>query len=416
MPRIENIIKFIFLVFIYSFPLGKLVGINSVSIIVLASIALFDLVPSIKQLDKSRLLLLSMPAILFIGYGISGLFSDNIHEGFFSLQVKLSLIVMPLIFISERIRLSIGRDLVFKHFVIAMALVMAYCISFNVIVRYWDIDNPFVKFRLWKDFGSTFANPTKTQSIYVGYFGSLALLIVIFQLFKSAEHKIFYLITGAVILLGLTLNGAKMATIAFVLLSMLQYILLINKRRRLIGIIGIAVLTCLMAGFASQNTYLKSRFSELAPSNWKIPMRGQDQNSVRLRLAILSCSADLLKEHWVKGIPAGDLQQKLNECYISKNYHEELVNFSFDNHNQYLNTWLSLGITGFIVLLTMLFGAIIYAIRNKDIMLLSFMILILLSFLTENIFSTQKGIVFFSFFYCLLIVTGFAKKPEPINL
>lgn len=418
MPKIASIIKFVFLVFIYTLPLDKLVGINSMSIIVLAVIALFDFIPSLKQTVKSKLILISIPALLFIGYGISGIFSHDIQSGIDSLQVKLSLLIMPLIFISQRIRSGIDRHFIFTHFISIMAVVMFYCLGFNFIVRYLHIANPYIinDYMPWEYFSFTFANPTGTQSIYLGYFCSFALLLVIYQLFQPETKKTFYILTGVLLLTGLVMNGAKMASIAFILLGTLECILLISKQKRIIAVSGIAVITCMVIIFASQNPYLKNRFSELAPSNWKIPMKGETQNSVSLRFAILDCGFSLLKENWLLGIPAGDLQSEMNHCYLSNNYHEELAKFSFDNHNQFLNTWISLGIAGFVLLIAMFVGSLMHALKNKDVALVLFVTLIFLSFLPENMLCTQKGVVFFSFFYCLLLMVKASIKNQQTNL
>lgn len=72
-------------------------------------------------------------------------------------------------------------------------------------------------------------------------------------------------------------------------------------------------------------------------------------------------------------------------------------------HNQYVQNFAELGIFGFIILLLILIVNIKKAYNSKDFVHFAFAILMISLFLTESFLWRQRGVVFFTVMYCLLI-------------
>jgi hypothetical protein len=70
-------------------------------------------------------------------------------------------------------------------------------------------------------------------------------------------------------------------------------------------------------------------------------------------------------------------------------------------HNQYIESFADLGILGLILVLAMHFFNVKNAIRNKDFVHIAFAILMIALFLTESFLWRQRGVVYFTIFYCL---------------
>lgn len=70
-------------------------------------------------------------------------------------------------------------------------------------------------------------------------------------------------------------------------------------------------------------------------------------------------------------------------------------------HNQYVQNFIELGVFGFLILLLMLVINLRIALKNKDFLHFSFAILMISLFLTETFLWRQRGVVFFTIFYCL---------------
>jgi len=81
-------------------------------------------------------------------------------------------------------------------------------------------------------------------------------------------------------------------------------------------------------------------------------------------------------------------------------------------HNQYLQTMITLGIIGLIVLLLNLILPALYSMEQKHYLYLVFLILIGFNLLFESMLETQAGVVFYAFFNAYL----FAIKKDPASV
>ena len=75
-------------------------------------------------------------------------------------------------------------------------------------------------------------------------------------------------------------------------------------------------------------------------------------------------------------------------------------------HNQYIQVFAELGLIGFIFLILILFFNLKKAIKSKDFVHIAFAILMISLFLTESFLWRQRGVVFFTVFYCLFNATN----------
>jgi O-antigen ligase len=144
-----------------------------------------------------------------------------------------------------------------------------------------------------------------------------------------------------------------------------------------------------------------SRLIEIQQTALTVPV-GDQYNSTNIRVGILQCSWEVIQKNIILGAGVGSEKPLLNECY-AKFETVGYKNVYYNTHNQYLNLWLIAGIASLILFIYSLFYAARTAIRVKDHLLLFFIILISLTFLTENVLSRHAGIVFFYFFLCLMM-------------
>ena len=81
---------------------------------------------------------------------------------------------------------------------------------------------------------------------------------------------------------------------------------------------------------------------------------------------------------------------------------EENVGYNKMNfHNQYIESFADLGIFGLVLIILILAVNLKNALKNKDFAHIAFAILMIALFLTESFLWRQRGIVFFTLFYCL---------------
>lgn len=119
-----------------------------------------------------------------------------------------------------------------------------------------------------------------------------------------------------------------------------------------------------------------------------------------IRWSIWECSWDVIGEHPFLGVGTGDVRDSLSQRQM------EVGLPSFNSHNQFLNTWVSVGIFGFLAFVMILVLSVRQAIRNRSFLYLSFLVIIIINCMTEAILEKQTGLVFFVFFntylYCFV--------------
>src|SRR5204863_3505039 len=71
----------------------------------------------------------------------------------------------------------------------------------------------------------------------------------------------------------------------------------------------------------------------------------------------------------------------------------------FNAHSEYLSILIKTGIIGLALFIYTLYFGFMSSIRNRDILFLSFMVIITIVSISENILDLNKGIFFYSFFF-----------------
>jgi hypothetical protein len=114
---------------------------------------------------------------------------------------------------------------------------------------------------------------------------------------------------------------------------------------------------------------------------------------------------EFLKEEpiFLKGFGLNASLNKLLEKEKQYNLYPGYGTFNF--HNQYVQNFAELGVIGFLLLILILFINFKNAFKNKDFLHIAFAILMLSLFLTESFLWRQRGVVFFTVFYCLFNTT-----------
>jgi O-antigen ligase len=142
------------------------------------------------------------------------------------------------------------------------------------------------------------------------------------------------------------------------------------------------------------------RFNSLT----NISSKHQDKKSsesTTLRILIWEQSINLIKNNFLLGTGVGDANDELYKKYQSNG-----IDVAFDEklnaHNQFLQTFIGIGLFGFILLCIISIGQIFIAYNKKNILMFVFFIIISLNFFVESMLQTSAGVLFFVFFYCLI--------------
>jgi O-antigen ligase len=223
----------------------------------------------------------------------------------------------------------------------------------------------------------------------------LLAIVISFQLFLKTKQKFNRFIYILVILFFLSLvlllsSKAGLIVLLLIAISISIKYLKLTKRNLIIGILAL----CLFIGLLMKN----DRFSQMNNSLYNHYILGKTQvESTNERLIVWGIVIQKLKTDWIFGTGAGDLKYDLTKEYKKNGFtigEDKMLNA----HNQYLETFLSVGILGLLNLVLIFYLTLKKYLAENNLILLGFILIISINFIFESILNNQAGIVFFSLF------------------
>ncbi len=142
---------------------------------------------------------------------------------------------------------------------------------------------------------------------------------------------------------------------------------------------------------------IKARIQQLA---WEYRQYYYNDNpsghSVMQRFEFWKTALYIISKNPLTGVGTGDVQQAFNTAYNERNSNLNSAS-RLRSHNQYLTMTVTFGIIGGLYFLfSLLFPAI--WLKNTGYLYTSFLLIALLSMLTEDTLETQAGVTFYAFF------------------
>ena len=360
----------------------------SVILLTVSSIIFLVTKRNSNRYTKTFWIVSSLYVILFA----SSMWSSNKIESFNKMETMLSLLIFPIIFylfLGELVAdFSKSRKLFLKLYYVSSLLfttIIFYVFTVYKNSKYPTYDSNFFRSALIEN------NYLGEHSIYVSIFISIAIIFGFSFLHKERKfiwkNFLILLFQGYLIILLILLmsKGVILALIITLTLSLIR-----QKRIKKVHII---LLISAIGVFFILIPEKNNRFKEMINLNTYRVL--DENNSTSIRIIIYKCAVETIFKHPLFGVGIGDVQELLDQCY----FHEK-SNFTkgmYNSHNQYLYTWLSAGIIGFLIFIILLGYYFKKAIQYNDSIMFSVLVLYCIIFLFENVLSRQSGVIFFSF-------------------
>lgn len=394
MSRIEFHRKahyFIAILIAFTLPFGKFtplfIGLLLVNWIVEA-----DFKTKFDNFIKNKLAVLFVSLYLIHVLGL--IYTNNMASGLFDIQVKLSLLIFPLIFASRPLT-KVELSKVFYAFTIGLVYASIYMISRAVSLYFIEHEVAF----FYQEFSALL------HTSYMSMYMNLAIVWLLITLFKSENEHPFSKISSSLLILFfsfiiiLLASKSGILTLALIFIGVLLYLILFRKNY-LIGILGIV--------FIASSLVLINRFAP-AVANRMDSFLGaihtesntETTESTSVRMLIWESSNQVIKNNFLFGVGTGDAKDALNAEY-SKNNITNALNHNLNAHNEFYQIYICLGLIGFIILVLSLFYPFVYYSKTIDYVYVIFLLIIIFNFLTESMLETQAGVMFYAFFNAIL--------------
>lgn len=335
---------------------------------------------------------------------ISAFLSKNMQEGFGILGIRISLAFIPFaigtLYIKEKLKERIIFGFAFATTLAALGiLIFGICRAKN----YNDLS------LLYNDNLSDVIN---LQSIYFAMLINIAVFSYVYLWMKDSIliNKKALILTLLLLVIVHFLLASRIAII--ILYSSTLIFALFHIFRRQLIIQGIALIIGLVAGiFLLVNFFPKTinRFKELTytkydyksmakESHFNAPLDSVQWNGANQRLALWECGWTVIKKNLVFGTTIGDRKDELKKEYSRKEFFFA-VRANRNLHNNYLDTWVSMGIIGLIIFLIGFIILPMYkCIKINDIYGMMIVISFMLSFVSETYMDRTVGNTLAAFF------------------
>jgi O-antigen ligase len=357
---------------------------------------------------------LLLPLFLYLLYVIGTFYSAQLKGpsgALFDLEVKLSMLLFPVFFMTidlTKFRNDFSK-MILKAFIYG-CLVSSIILINKAMMGYFKNQDASVFYYTGL---SWMHHPS-----YIALYFTFAIAILLTWILKKSNPIIFKRNLAIMLIIHfqifIVLLSSKAGIIGFfttlILIIVYYFIRHREKLKFTLIITGIILSTFVVILFifpASINRFYaikKSIEDNQIPDNLKT-------ESSASRLLVWECSLEIIQENFLFGVGTGDVKTELIKKYNEKQIVQALAE-KLNPHNQFLQTFIAIGLTGFILLIVGLLYPSIYAYKKENLLFILFIGMFLFHILVESMLERQAGVVFYAFFYVLLLFSPFPDSDK----
>lgn len=390
------------ILFCITLPLSIKLNNMSIGLIILGWLGESTWAEKLDRIKENKLVLI-LPVYYFIS-GLTLLYSENIPSGLRILESQIKLVIFPVI-------LGSANSLRYKQI---NQIKLSWIIG-NVLLGVGLLCYAYIQYKREDStiyfFYHELTDPINhLNAIYFANFLALAAVFAfVYPVPKNKDSLIVRIAKTMIIVFGLILIFMLSALTVMIFVVIMSFFLVNTFLMKRLGFwksqaISIVVLSLISLTIISI-PYTRNKIARSTNLYYQMDFPDSSWNSVTIRLAKWTCGVEVIRDNALLGVGIGDEMDELMKSYAREGFSEG-IRCEYNVHNQYLSSMMSGGVFVFTALVLMLATGIREAIKQRDIVILAFIILMLLTFLTENFLRLQKGVTFFSFFFTLLLLTN----------
>jgi O-antigen ligase len=362
-----------------------------------------------KLRDKGLLLL---PVAFYLLHVLGMSWSTDKAFGLFDLEVKLSLLLIPLV--AAGMRTSDGKDLLRPAMVaFSVGLLLAILISMHSALTCYGTTGWVECFT--QSYLSAYLHPS-----YMAWYACWTLFYWGYMLIDGQVTGLRARLAVAflpllIIFIVMLVSKSGLLGLALALLALLARAAR-KLPRRTFGLLMIALaVSCAIPGVLLSRV-LSVRVGEavhaVKESAKDDPSVEKVESSTDERLTVWGCSLQSIQASpW--GAGTGDIKHVLMECYREKGA-EAAIAHRLNSHSQVLQSGVALGWPGMLLVAALMLVPLIVGMRRKDPFLAIFALLFILNGAIESVLEVQAGVVFFILFFVTLVHRPRTIDPKPI--
>lgn len=353
------------------------------------------------NIDKKALIPILILPCFYLLHIIGLSYSSNLEYGFFDLEIKLSMILIPIIIL---IRSAVYLN---KQKLIFLALIIGVLFSF-----FFNITNAYLNYLAdgnILNFYYCLLSPSLHPS-YMAFYVGISLIALTYyktKLFNSGKtiRVAFPVIAITLLLAYLFMLSSKAGIISFAIaIAVYASIRIAQRIKPIFAIVAGIIILIIPFIVINQIPTLSTRFSDMSNSikNSKDATIDSESGSLA-RIAIIRSTYHISIENLPWGVGTGDVKDEITKYHVSKG--SKIITAQYLNaHNQFAQTTIALGIPGLSILISFFAFGLITAYRKRNIIFLSFFLLMSIQMLFESMLEQQAGVIFITLFYSFFCI------------
>lgn len=344
---------------------------------------------------------------------IGTLYTINFRQSMLEWELDLPILLLPLIFCFNPLDLKKYRHNLLLLFTLGCTATIAYLyLDALITIRHYHL--PWSSILSPAFTNHNFSEPIDMHATFLSLQIAIALIYILSRLVSERlpiTTTLLCIFCSLMLTAGIIQLSSKaiFAALFLIINFAIPWFLLQGKRRMgyllISGGLSCIMVIAMLSSHALRDRYLVELKEDLSPS-----LTGQ---TVEPRLERWKIAAGLIQKSPVIGYGTGSEIQLLQEQYFAKKFYNSYVH-RLNSHNQYLSFLIKTGLWGLsIYMITLIYG-FKRAINKRDLVFFSFMMLMAIVSLSENVLDADKGVMFYSIFLSYFVfVSG---QPEKINL
>lgn len=393
-------------------------GINNIFLGILVAVSFYYS----RNIRNKISLVLLLPIVLFLWMAVSYFWSIDVQPTLQAIPKEIALFLIPFVFWLIPSFTKEQKEKLLKYYSYSIALIVVFYLV-RALFRFFLTKDTGVFFYHGPDNNTdTGLVPRLLNAIHFSVYVAIAFFYFFIKEHKTKSEQLIALLLSVFVIL----LSSKNIIVIFILLILIHIFFYskIANRLRLRNLTMLLLLLGLIISFSK----IKERFlvefttnSDKGISHNIALNKEKGINNISIadawtkekfhpsdyfpgtafRVYQFRMFTEFLKEDpiFLKGF---GLNASLNKLLAKEKQYNLYPGYgTFNFHNQYIQVFAELGVIGFILLVFILFINLKNAFKNKDFLHIAFAILMLSLFLTESFLWRQRGVVFFTVFYCL---------------
>ncbi|MEO8415694.1 MAG: O-antigen ligase family protein [Ginsengibacter sp.] len=342
----------------------------------------------------ASIFIVSLLAITYSNYKSEGL-KNNLQQ--------LAILLFPVLLAVTNLNLAKYKCQLLEIFGLTCTITILYLyLEVFKVIHYFHLPLTSIVKKAFTN--QNFTVPIGLHATYFAMYVLLSVCIFLFLFFRGDHSKKGKYILYSIVLLPGQVQLSSRATLiaAITIMVLIIPLFLLQGKKKVVFFLAALSFTTLIFVIITQVTSLKKRYIydlENDLSEFRDP-----GDLTESRMSRWSLEWQLIQKSPLTGYGTGSEKFILKDTYFKHKFYRSYL-LGLNAHNQFLSFLLNAGLIGLLVYLYLFYYALGIAIKRKDFLLLSFLLILLIVSFSENILDVSKGILFFGFFFSLLLLT-----------